>query len=318
MTLDLTDPTFSDEAMARTYFEGIRWPNGPICPHCGNADASRIYSIAANVAHKVREGLRECQDCHGQFTVMTGSVMESSHLPLAKWAIAFRLMGGAKKGISAHQLGRTIGVSYKTAWFLCHRIREAMRDVSGDTLGGNGKIVEADETYVGGKPRKGTDGHKTMKARKTPVAVLVERDGRARAKVMEWPIDGAIKRNIAASVEKGTHIHSDQHKAYQSIEFELPALGLEHSSVDHTAGEYARDGIHSNTAESWNALLKRSIVGSFHHVSREHLSRYCDEVSFRWDRREIDDTERTAQAIKGGEGKRLTHRRTGGAQPQDA
>ncbi len=115
MTLDLTDPPFSDEAAARTYFEGIRWPNGPVCPHCGNADTTRLYSIAANVMRKVREGLRECQDCHGQFTVMTGSVMESSHLPLAKWAIAFRLMGGAKKGISAHQLHRTIGVSYVSA-----------------------------------------------------------------------------------------------------------------------------------------------------------------------------------------------------------
>ncbi len=190
-----------------------------------------------------------------------------------------------------------------------------MRDATGGKLGGAGKIVEADETYVGGKPRKGTDGQKTKKDRKTPVAILVERDGRARAKVMGWPLDGAIKRNIAVSIEKGTHIHSDQHKAYQSIEYELPTLNLQHSSVDHGHQEFARDGVHSNTAESWNALLKRSIVGSFHHVSREHLSRYCDEVSFRWDRRTMDDTDRTAQAIKGGEGKRLTYRRT--SRPQE-
>src|SRR5262249_33640940 len=134
--------------------------------------------------------------------------------------------------------------------------------------------------------------------------------GRARAKVMEWPIDGAIKRNVAASVAKGTHLHTDQHNAYKNIDQLLPDLDLEHSSVDHTHFEYTRDDVHSNTAESWNALLKRSIYGSFHHVSREHLSRYCDEVSFRWDRRNMNDTERAASAIRNGDGKRLTYRRT--------
>jgi transposase-like protein len=315
MNLDITDPTFTDERKAREYFEATRWPNGPVCPHCGNIDSNRIYKIAPNVAHGVREGLYTCQDCHGQFTVMIGSVMESSHLPLTKWAVAFRLMSGAKKGISAHQLHRTIGVSYKTAWFMEHRIREAMRDTSGDKLGGAGKIVEADETYVGGKPRKGTDGQATKADRKTPVAVLVERDGRARAKVMEHPIDGAIKRNIMDNVALGTEMHTDQHKAYRGVE---KITGAPHQHVNHTINEFARDGVHSNTAESWNALLKRSIVGSFHHVSREHLHRYCDEVSFRWDRRTMDDTERTAEAIKGGEGKRLTYRRPRGASPLDA
>jgi transposase-like protein len=303
--MNLTDLIFSDERKAREYFEAIRWPHGPVCPHCGNADASRIYSIAANVAHKVREGLHECQECHGQFTVRTGSVMESSHLPLTKWALAYRLMASAKKGISAHQMHRTLGVTYKTAWFLCHRIREAMRDVSGDRLGGKGKIVEADEVYVGGKPRKGTDGKKTQPDRKTPVAVLVERGGRARAVPVEHPLGGVLKRNIVASVEPGTEIHSDQHRAYQGIEWLIDGT---HQSVNHWIGEYARDGVHSNTAESWNALLKRSIVGSFHHVSREHLARYCDEVCFRWDRRSMDDTDRTAAAIKAGDGKRLTYR----------
>jgi transposase-like protein len=304
--IDLTDPIFTYEDKARAWFEAARWPNGPVCPHCGNADVTRIYDIAANVSHGVREGLKSCQDCLGQFTVMTGSVMESSHLPLAKWALAYRLMASAKKGISAHQMHRTLGISYKTAWFLCHRIRESMRDATGGKLGGRGKIVEADEVYVGGKPRKGTgDGRKTKKYRKTPVAVLVERDGRARAIPMEFPIDGAIKRNLVANVAKGTHIHSDEHRAYQGIERLIEG---EHSAVDHGRGEYARDGVHSNTAESWNALLKRSIYGSFHHVSREHLSRYCDEVSFRWDRKEMNDSERTIAAIKGGDGKRLTYR----------
>jgi transposase-like protein len=312
MTVNLTDPIFTDESKALAYFEGIRWPHGVTCPHCGNANSTRIYPIAANVAHGVRAGLKECQDCHGQFTVRTGSIMESSHLPLTKWALAYRLMASAKKGISAHQMHRTLGVTYKTAWFLCHRIREAMRDVSGGKLGGTGKIVEADEVYIGGKPRKHTSGQASKMDRKTPVAVLVERGGRARAVPVEHPLDGALRRNIVPNVKVGTEMHTDQHKAYQGIHKHIRGV---HLTVNHGAGEYANEDIHVNTAESWNALLKRSIVGSFHHVSREHLSRYCDEVSFRWDRRSIDDTERAAQAIKAGEGKRLTYRNPRSASP---
>jgi hypothetical protein len=313
MTLDLTNPIYTDEDKARAYFEAAIWPSGPVCTHCGNAGADAIFAIPANVAHGVRAGLYECKACHGQFTVRTGTVMESSHLPLTKWAIAYRLMSSAKKGISAHQMHRTLGISYKTAWFLCHRIREAMRDTPTGKLGGKGKIVEADETFVGGKPRKGTDGQKTKADRKTPVAVLVERGGRVRAVPVEQPFDNILKRNIAANVEEGTEMHTDSHKGYRGVEKITKAP---HLVVDHTAGEYAREHtIHVNTAESWNALLKRSIVGSFHHVSREHLHRYCDEVSFRWDRRKMDDTERTIQAVKGGEGKRLTYRRSSGAQP---
>ena len=214
-------------------------------------------------------------------------------------------MASAKKGISAHQMHRTIGVTYKTAWFMCHRIRESMRDVSGVKLGGKGKIVEADETYVGGKPRRGTKGFKTMQDRKVPVAVLVERGGRARAIPVSHPLDGVLKRNIFENVKLGTEMHTDENRAYQGVE---RITGAPHQAVTHYKNEFARDGVHNNTAESWNALLKRSIVGSFHHVSREHLGRYCDEVSFRWDRRGMDDTERTAAAIKGGEGKRLTYR----------
>jgi transposase-like protein len=302
---NLTDPIFTDEDKARAYFEAIRWPHGPVCTHCGNADTTRIYPIAANAKAKVRAGLYECQECHGQFTVRTGSVMESSHVPLTKWALAYRLMASAKKGMSAHQLHRTIGVTYKTAWFMAHRIREAMRDVSGDKLGGSGKIVEADEVYVGGKPRKGTDGQKTKMDRKTPVAVLVERGGRAKATILSHPMDGDIKRNVVASVETGTEIHSDEHKAYRNVG---RLIGGFQFAVNHGEGVFANEDIHVNTAESWNALLKRSIYGSFHHISREHLSRYCDEIVFRWDRRSIDDTARTAQAIKGGGGKRLIYR----------
>jgi transposase-like protein len=151
MTFNLTDPIFTDEDKARVYFEEIRWPHGVVCPHCGNADSSRIYSIAANVKAKIRAGLRECQDCHGQFTVRTGGVMESSHLPLTKWALAYRFMSSSKKGMSAHQLHHSLGVTYKTAWFMAHRIREAMREIDPSPMGGEGKTVEADEAFIGGK-----------------------------------------------------------------------------------------------------------------------------------------------------------------------
>ena len=304
--MNLTDPIFTEERKGREFLEMTRWPDGPVCPHCGCLD--KVYRLADGGAH--RDGLIHCNNCEGSFTVTTGTVMESSHIPLNKWMLAYRLMSSAKKGISAHQLHRTIGISYKAAWFMCHRIRESMRDIPTDKLGGSGKIVEADETYVGGKPRKGTNGRKTQADRKTPVAILVERGGRARAIPVEQPLAGVLKRNIVASVERGTEIHSDQHRAYQGID---RLINGTHHSVNHWIGEYARDGVHANTAESWNSLLKRSIIGSFHHVSREHLSRYCDEVSFRWDRRSMDDTERTVAAIKGGEGKRLTYRRTGRA-----
>jgi hypothetical protein len=187
------------------------------------------------------------------------------------------------------------------------RIRHAMgKEPLAGMLGGPGRIVEADETYVGGKPRRGTDGQKTKKDRKTPVAVLVERDGRARAVPVEQPFNNILKRNIAANVAEGTEMHTDSHKGYRGVEKITKAP---HLVVDHTAGEYAREHtIHVNTAESWNALLKRSIVGSFHHVSREHLHRYCDEVSFRWDHRKTTDAERTEVAIEQARGRRLTYK----------
>jgi transposase-like protein len=273
MTVKLTDPIFTNEDTARAYFEGIRWPNGPVCPHCGNVDSRRIYSIAANPTHGVRVGLYECQNCHGQFTVRTGSVMESSHVPLTKWALAYRLMASVKKGISAHQLHRTIGVTYKTAWFMAHRIREAMRDISGEKIGGAGTITEADETYVGGKPRKpagpsrgtgkprrGGGGRSTQ--HKTPAVALVERGGRAVAKPTIDATAGTLSSVVRANVDLSGKLMS--WRGYITVGREF-AGG--HERVHHGAGEYAQGDAHVNTAESFFALLKRGIVGSFHHVS---------------------------------------------------
>ena len=261
MTVNLTDPIFTDEAKAREWFEAARWPNGPVCPHCGNAARERILAIPANLARKVRAGLYECRECHGQFTVQTGSVMESSHVPLTKWALAYRLLSGAKKGMSAHQLHRTIGVTYRTAWFMAMRIRESMRDVSGEQIGGEGKIVEADEAVDRRQAPQGQRTTHPQGRQESPVAVLVERGkgGRVRATVVGKPFDGVLKRNIAEKVALGTEIHSDDHKAYRGVE---KITGGKHSAVKHMLGEYARDGVHNNTAESWNALLERSIVGA--------------------------------------------------------
>lgn len=308
VSVNLTDPIFRDEDKARDHFEACRWPNGPVCPHCGTVNQATLVQGKSH-----RPGMYQCNACREPFTVKVGTVMEASHVPYTKWALGFHLMAASKKGVSAHQLHRMLGVTYKTAWFMEHRIREAMRDAAPTPLGGKGKIVEADETYVGGKPRRNTgqDGRKTMRDRKVPVAVLVERGGKVRATTMAFPIDGAIKRNLVANVAKGTHIHSDEHRAYQGIDRLIEG---EHSAVDHGRYEYGRDGVHNNSAESWNALLKRSIIGAFHHVSREHLSRYCDEVSFRWDRRSINDTERAADAIRGAGGKRLTYKQPRPAQ----
>jgi transposase-like protein len=290
MTVNLTDPIFTDEDKARAYFEVIRWPNGPVCPHCGNADSSRIYPIAANPARKIRAGLYECQGCHGQFTVRTGSVMESSHVALTKWALAYRLMASAKKGISAHQLHRSIGVTYKTAWFMAHRIREAMRDIADEKIGGPDTITEADETYIGGRPRKpagpsrGTGqrkrrgGGRSTKHR-VPVVALVERDGRAVVKPTIDASAGTLSSIVRANVDLSGKLMTDAWRGYIMVGREF-AGG--HERVDHGSGEYAQGEAHVNTAESFFALLKRGIVGSFHHVSQEHLERYCDEFSFRW------------------------------------
>jgi hypothetical protein len=203
-------------------------------------------------------------------------------------------------------LHRTIGVTYRTAWFMFHRIREAMRAANPEPMGGPGKVVEADETYVGGKPRKGGVVSKTGRGtKKTPVVLVVERDGRARAKPVTRVDAKTLHAHVRDNVAKGTDILTDELFAYRGVAKEVEGM---HFTVNHGRDEFAREDIHVNTAESFFALLKRGVYGSFHHVSKEHLSRYCDEFSFRWDHRDLDDAERTIEAIKGAEGKRLTYR----------
>jgi transposase-like protein len=311
LTLNKVSALTEDEA--RETIEGILWPNGPVCAHCG---AVENVTRLQGKAH--RPGVFQCNNCHEQFTVTVGTIFEDSHLPLRKWLIAFALLCSAKKGISALQLQRELDIgSYRTAWHLAHRIRHAM---SKEPLAGLLKgTVEADETYVGGKPRKpagpsrGTGERNRKRGRggrstkhKTPVVALVEREGgRSIAKPTIDATAATLTPILRGNIEKGATLMTDAWRGYITVGREF-AGG--HQRVDHGAGEYARGEAHVNTAESFFALLKRGIVGSFHHVSPEHLHRYCDEFSFRWDYRSINDSARTEIAICQSKGKRLSYR----------
>ncbi len=286
------------ESGARAYMESLRWPDGPICPHCGCTD------VIVLGGKSTRAGLKKCRACKGQFTVTVGTIFEKSHVSLRKWLIALALMVQSKKGISALQVQRTLGLgSYQTAWFLCHRVREAMKSGPlADLLSGR---VEADETYVGGKKRKGSPYRHRLE-NKTPVIALVERDGRVKTRVVRVVNGENLKSFIRESVDPDSTILSDEHAGYKGIGKEFKGG---HHSVKHSRREYSRDGwIHCNTAESYFALLKRGIVGAFHSVSPEHLHRYADEFSFRWDTRKMSDSERFETLLKACPGKRLQYK----------
>jgi transposase-like protein len=307
LNLASLSPLFVDEEKARKFLEVNRWPKGPVCPHCGSAN---VYTLTAKPDSRkpVRPGVYKCGSCREQFTVRIGTIFEDSKIPLRKWLMAFHLMTSSKKGISSHQIAREVGITQKSAWFLCHRIREAMRQ---EPLAGLLKgTVEADETYVGArKPRfKGTSkpGRGTSKK---PVMVLVERNGNARSMPIE-KVDGAtLKGEVRKHVDLSARIMTDDWKSYGGLDEEF----ADHEVICHSNGQYARmndEGVsvNTNTAESFFALLKRGHYGIFHSFSREHTHRYCDEFAFRWDRRKVSDGERMVSAIKGAEGKRLMYR----------
>lgn len=295
-----TEPCCNDDRAAREYLESLRWPNGSICPHCGGADRQ---SKLQGESH--RPGLYFCGHCRQQYTVTVGTVFERSKVPLHKWVLATHLMCSSKKGISAHQLHRTLGVTYKTAWFMAHRIREAMNvEVSGP-LGGNGGPVEVDETYWGnvGKQREGARGYD----HKMKIVSLVERNGEKRsfhvANVTAKTVTPILKEQIA----KKARLMTDEAKVYKKVGAEF----AEHGVVNHAAGEYANGDITTNTVESSFAILKRGLYGVFHHVSEKHLQRYATEFDFRWNTRAklgVNDVERAEIALKNIQGKRLTYK----------
>jgi transposase-like protein len=313
----LSKPYFHDEAAAFAHVEAILWANGRVCPHCGTVDNSyplrgvRSKPSTKNPEGVERHGLYKCGDCRKQFTVRKGTIFEESHLPMHKWLQAIYLMCASKKGFSAHQMHRVLEVQYRTAWFLCHRIREAMRTGGElDIFGAGGGSVEVDETYLGrepGAPKKRGYGHK-MK-----VLALVDRNtGQARSMVIDQVNKATIMPILQANISKEARLLTDDAGYYL-----MPGLKFaDHQSVNHSAGEYVRRGqpeIHTNTIEGYFSVFKRGMKGTYQHCGKQHLHRYLAEFDFRYNNRSangIEDGVRADIALRGVAGKRLTYRRT--------
>jgi transposase-like protein len=303
MTIDLTDPIFTDESKARAHFERLRWPHGPVCPHCGSIDSATELK-----GKSTRPGVYKCRECRKPFSATIGTLYERSHIPLHKWLLATHLMCASKKGMSAHQLYRMLGFgSYRTAWFMAHRIREGMRELhpgSSGPLGGANKVVEVDESYVGGKARNA----KGRVPPKEAVVTLVEREGRAHSHHVPEVTAKTLKPILKAQLEGRSYVMTDESTIYPPITKEFGG----HGTVNHSIEEYVRGGFwHTNTVESYFALLKRGIIGTYHHVSARHLKRYLGEFDFRHNERSalgVDDARRAHKALLGIVGKRLTYR----------
>jgi len=302
LDFDTRQKLFSDKEAARQFLEAIRWPDGPICPRCGVEGES--YKLTAKPGSKspVRAGVYKCSTCRKQFTVTVGTVFEGTRLGLNKWLYAIHLMCSSKKGISANQLCRDLGVQYKTAWFLCHRIRKAMeKDPLKSRLRG---VVEADETYIGGKKRGAGSGGPMAGGNKAILYTLIQRDGEARSFNVPDNRAERLQGLMAHLVDPDTAIMTDGHASYKGLDAHFKS----HESVDHSAGEYVRGIVHTNFSESFFSLFKRGIMGAFHHLSKKHLQRYAEEFDFRWNTRELEDWERVVKVVKQAHGKRLFYR----------
>lgn len=329
--MQLTNPIFTDEDAARDHLEAQRWPSGPVCPHCG-ATGDKVKKITGqrsrpSKAHpegKERKGLHQCNACRQQFTVTVGTVFERSKIPLNKWLAATFLMTSSKKGISAHQIHRMIGVTYKSAWFMMHRIREAMMD-DGEPLGGEGKTVEADETYIGKRdrpyvsPRRIKEGRPYLKsgkpggAQKRVVVGLVERGGKVRTFHVHVATKKQVREILVQNADRKSRLHTDESGLYTATGREY----AEHETVNHSAKEYARGDVTTNTIENVFSVFKRGMRGVYQHCGEAHLFRYLREFDFRYNRRTKlgwTDDMRHADLLQRIGGKRLTYRRTGQAQ----
>jgi transposase-like protein len=302
----------SDEAKAFELVEGLRWPDGAACPHCGIAGSARKLPPQRTKPSKKHpkgkpvHGLWKCYACRKQFTVRVGSIFEDSPIPLGKWLLAIHLMCSSKKGISSNQIKRELGVSYQTAWFLTHRIRLAMTvDPLKSLLGQGGGIVEIDETFVGGEVANNMHRDKTAAAgRKTIVMTLIDREGDAVGVVVTDTLKPTLLGVAKPIVDKSATIMTIGNPSYTNLDDYFHG----HHAVDHNKQFVRAVIIHTQFAESYHSLLKRGIIGAFHHVNAKHLHRYADEFSFRWNSRTESDGERTERAIRATEGKRLTYR----------
>ncbi|MER9470300.1 IS1595 family transposase [Mesorhizobium sp. M0482] len=302
----LSEPHFHNEEAAFERLEAIVWPEGPICPKCGNCEQARITRVSGPTA---RTGLRRCLECKKQFTVKVGTVFESSHVPLHKWWQAAHLLASSKKGISAHQLHRTLQVQYKTAWFMFHRLREAMRDGVLSPMGGDGKQVEVDETYIGrlkGAPVKRGGG-----AHKNSVVTLVERGGRARSFHVDTARMGNVMPIVRANIARESALMTDESGIYRRAGQDFAS----HDFVTHSKDEYVRGDVHTNIVEGYYSIFKRGMKGIYQHCGEQHLHRYLAEFDFRYSNRialGVDDNNRTVRAMAGIVGKRLKYRDSSG------
>jgi transposase-like protein len=297
---------FQDPEAARQWLEGRLWPNGPVCGHCGVQDEARALAS--------RPGTYQCNACRKQFTVTVGTVFERSHIPLNKWLLATFLFVSSKKGISAHQIHRLLDITYKSAWFMMHRLREAM--APGGTLGqlgGEGKFVEADATYIGGKEKNKhvskRDPKKIGGVGKLQVHTLVERGGRARSQHVASVRGETLAPILFKNIDPKSALMTDTAGGY----LHAGKRFARHEMVDHGANEYVRGDAHSNTVEGYFSILKRGIIGTYHHVSEAHLQRYLNEFDFRHSHRAklgVSDELRAERALQGIVGKRLTYRQT--------
>lgn len=330
----LTDPIFTDPDKAREHLEAQRWPDGPVCPHCGGVDehitaikGARARPSKAHPKGAERKGLYQCNACRQQFTVTVGTVFERSKVPLNKWVLATYLIASSKKGMSAHQLHRMLDVTYKTAWFMFHRIREAMKEDNSTSgpLGGEGKTIEADETYIGKRdtpyvsPRRKASGTPFTKsgksggAQKRVVVALVERGGSVRSFHVHIATKKTVREILVRNADRRSKLYTDESRLYTTTGEEY----AEHRTVNHSSGEYVRGMVHSNTIENVFSIFKRGMKGVYQHCGEAHLHRYLAEFDFRYNRRSklgVNDIQRTNQLLAAIEGKRLTYRRIGQAE----
>jgi transposase-like protein len=314
MSANLQNPIFTDETKARGWLEARVWPNGPVCPHCGSTGDD----VTALQGKKHRPGVYQCNGCREQFTVTVKTVFERSKIPLSKWLAALFMLTASKKGVSAHQVHRSLDVSYKSAWFMMHRLREAMR--SGGLLppiGGEGKVVEADETYFGkteetrtvstrGKPFK--NGRSRGPSNKRPVLALVERGGRARTFHVANADMNTVHNLMRDNVAKESRIHTDESNLYNLAKWRF----AQHEAVKHSADEYVRGDVTTNTVEGYFSIFKRGMKGVYQHCGEKHLHRYLTEFEFRYNTRTalgFNDLMRAEALVPGIKGKRLTYRR---------
>lgn len=302
-TLTLTEllSRYSDPDKAREFLEKLRWPNGVKCPHCGLSESIHKLTGRADSKKPVRKGVYFCGKCRKQFTVTVGTIMEASHIPLAKWIAAFFLLAASKKSMSSLQLQRMLGVTYKSAWFMTHRIRHAM-DAGPHQPKLSGK-VEVDETYVGGRVHGQGVGRGVKN--KSIVLALISRDGNAQATIVKDVKGPTLQTEIKKRVTPDSRILTDEYGSYNGIGAYFKGG---HGVVRHAIKEYVRGDASTNSAESFFALFKRGIVGQFHHVSPQHIHRYVNEFAFRWNNRKVTDAERMNAAINMIEGKRLKYR----------